>query len=304
MKNIKEKIILNDYLQTNTKNFKELKFLKKFSKSKVFVTETGLVCHKPTYNDKKSLNLWNNKIFNKKIDHDKLNYTSENAIMKSRHYYSAIFINSLLKKKKIKFCDFGSGEGNFIKELKKLNNNFKYCFTESSKVNFNKIKKSNKQLIIGFNGSIEDSSEDRRLKNLDAAALLWTLCACTNPLKVLTSISRNMKPNGLLIISESSRIMVPFKKPIYYFFNSKIKTENTHPWFFSYNSLSNLLEVSGFRIIKKNRYFDENDLVIVAKKIKNIKPKIKFEDQKEVISYLKEWCRHSIKLKKITNNFL
>ena len=35
---------------------------------------------------------------------------------------------------------------------------------------------------------------------------------------------------------------------------------------FSYNSLSNLLEISGFRILSNNRYYDENDLVIVAKK--------------------------------------
>jgi SAM-dependent methyltransferase len=223
--------------------------------------------------------------------------------MRSRHYYSAIFINSLLPNKKIRFCDFGSGEGNFIHELDKINKNIKFYFTESSKLNFNNIKKKYKKKIVGFNGSIEDSVINRKFKKLDAASLLWTLCNCINPIEVLTSIHKNLKNNGLLVVSESSRIMVPFKKPIYNFFNSKIKTENMHPWFFSYNSLSNLLEISGFKVVKINRYYDENDLVIVARKKKNFRPSLKLEDQKKVILFLMKWKKNSILLKKLTNNF-
>ena len=52
-------------------------------------------------------------------------------------------------------------------------------------------------------------------------------------------------------------------KPIYNFFVSNHEANNTHPWFFSYNSLSNLLEICGFSIIAHNRYYDENDLIIL-----------------------------------------
>jgi SAM-dependent methyltransferase len=298
-----QQIILNDYRQDDIQKFKEVKFLKEFSKSKVFVTPSGLICHIPKIDNKSSLELWDKRIFSKRINQERLQYSSNNAIMRSRHYYSAIFINSLLPNKKIRFCDFGSGEGNFIHELDKINKNIKFYFTESSKLNFNNIKKKYKKKIVGFNGSIEDSVINRKFKKLDAASLLWTLCNCINPIEVLTSIHKNLKNNGLLVVSESSRIMVPFKKPIYNFFNSKIKTENMHPWFFSYNSLSNLLEISGFKVVKINRYYDENDLVIVARKKKNFRPSLKLEDQKKVILFLMKWKKNSILLKKLTNNF-
>ena len=44
--------------------------------------------------------------------------------MKSRHYYSALFLNDMLKKGKIKFCDYGAGEGNFGCELLKINKKY------------------------------------------------------------------------------------------------------------------------------------------------------------------------------------
>ena len=81
----------------------------------------------------------------------------------------------------------------------------------------------------------------------------------------MTIIHTSLKKNGLLLVSESSRT-VPYKKPIYNFFVSGHHAKNTHPWFFSYNSLSNLLEICGFSIIASNRYYDENDLVIIAQK--------------------------------------
>jgi 2-polyprenyl-3-methyl-5-hydroxy-6-metoxy-1,4-benzoquinol methylase len=303
MLNLK-KTLIDEYKEKQLKTFKEVKFLKKISKAKVFVTSTGIVRHIQNYDYKSSLALWDNKIFSKKIKAEDLKYSSDNAIMRSRHYYSAIFINELLVKKRgIKFCDYGSGEGNFISELARLNKNIKFYFTESSKINYSHIKKKYKK-TIGFNGSIEDSITNKNFKNLGAASLLWTLSACVNPIGVLNAIHASLNKEGLLIISDSSRIMVPFKKPIYNFFNSKLKTNNSHPFFFSYNSLSNLLEICGFRIVKANRFYDENDLVVIAKKRNNLsKSKLKFDSQKRVISFLKSWLKFSILLKKNTNNY-
>ena len=300
----KTKLLINEYTHIEKKKFKHIKFLDKFSKSKVYVGSSGLVFHQPTENVLKSLNYWGEKIFSKKINPDKLKYTSNNPIMRSRHYYSAVFVNNFFpKKSKVEFCDFGSGEGNFIRELGRVNKNINFYFTESSSVNYKNILKTNK-IVAGFNGSIEECLKNKNFKNLNGASLLWTLCNCVDPIGVLRTIYKTLKKNGILIVSESSRILVPFKKPIYNFFNSKLKTENTHPWFFSYNSLSNLLEVCGFEIIKTNRFFDENDLVIIARKKKDMcRPKIKFDNQKRVISFLKEWVKISLKLKKLTNNY-
>jgi len=283
---------------------KPLTFLNKISKSKVYMSKkTGTIYHSPNIDAEKSLSTWTEKLYSKKIDSKKRQYTSNNPIMKSRHYYSALFFNNVLKKGKVKFCDYGTGEGNFGSELLKINKHIQFNFTEHSpklyKSTTNLIKKKSKNTFYGHNGSIESSPLNKNFKNFDAASLLWTLCNCVKPLEILEVIHKSLKENGLLLISESSRILVPFKKPIYNFFVQKHETQNTHPWYFSYNSLSNLLEISGFRIIKNNRYYDENDLVIIAQK-KNIKthtPKIKIDDPKKVVKFLKEWKKFSNLLK-------
>ncbi len=284
----------------------EVKFKNKISKSKVFISKkTGTVLHSPSNNASQSLNLWSKNIYSKKIDTKKIKYTSNNPIMKSRHYYSALFLNNHLKKTKtIEFCDYGTGEGNFAKELKRINNNINFNFTEHSPKLFNNTKKIvsklNRKSFLSFNGSIEDSRKYENFKNFDACSLLWTLCNCVKPIDVLKTIHNSLKKNGLLLISESSRILVPFKKPIYNFFVSNHEANNTHPWFFSYNSLSNLLEICGFSIIAHNRYYDENDLIILARKqrLKNHVPSIKIDKFDQVKKFLSDWEKNSYFLKK------
>ena len=84
--------------------------------------------------------MWS-KIFSKKIDTDKVRYTSDNAIMMSRHYYSAIFLNDFLKKKNFSICDYGTGEANFGLELLKINKKVQFNFTEHNKILFQSSKK-------------------------------------------------------------------------------------------------------------------------------------------------------------------
>jgi len=284
----------------------KIKFKNKISKSPVYISKkTGTVFHSPSKNVDQSLDIWSKKIYSKKIDTKKIKYTSNNPIMKSRHYYSALFLNRHLKDKNIELCDYGTGEGNLALEFEKINKNINFNFTEHSLQLFNrtkkKIKKINKKKFLSFNGSIEDSSKIKEFKNFDVGSLLWTLCNCVKPIDVLNSIHSSLKRNGLLLIAESSRILVPYKKPIYNFFVSEHETKNTHPWFFSYNSLSNLLEISGFSIIDANRYYDENDLVVIAQKKDKKKhiPKIKIDKIQDVKKFLKDWERISFFLKKI-----
>ena len=283
----------------------KVNFKKKISKSDVYVSKkTGTVYHSSDITALKGVEGWSDEIYSKKIDTKKIKYTGNNTIQKSRYYYAALFINEFFgSKKKIKFCDYATGEGYFGIELLRLYENIQFNFTEHSSALFqktlNRIKKNSKYKFYTHKGSIEDSTKNKKLKNLDFASLLWTLSACVKPLDILSVIHSSLKDNGFLLIADSSRIMVPFKKPIYNFFVSKHHTKNTHPFFFSYNSLSNLLEVSGFRIIKSNRYFDENDLVIVAQKMnkKIHKPKIVPDNYKKVLKFLKDWEKISFELK-------
>lgn len=295
-----------DFNGITNKRTIEYKFKNNISKSQVYISKkTGTIFHSPSNDTTQSLNLWAKKIYSKKINPKKIKYTSENPIMKSRHYYSALFLNKYLKNKKINLCDYGTGEGNFGSELYKINKKIGFNFTEHSpdlyKKTKRKISKIYKKDFLSFKGSIEDSAKNKKFVNFDACSLLWTLCNCVKPIEVLNAIHSSLKKDGILLISESSRILVPYKKPIYNFFISKHDIKDTHPWFFSYNSLSNLLEVCGFSIVSTNRYFDENDLIIIAKK-KNKKtyvPKIKIDKTKDIIYFLKDWEKNSFFLKKI-----
>ena len=303
LRNLAKEVKL-DYLGKTFDRSVEVKFKNKISKSKIYLSKkTGTLFHSPTKNTDSSVSVWSKNIFSNRIDTSKIQYTSNNPIMRSRHYYSAIFINNHIKKKKIKFCDYGAGEGNFAKELLRVNNKISFNFSEHSQRLFNLTKKivklNSKKKFYCHNGTIESTISNKKFSNFDCASLLWTLCNCVDPLSVLDVIHKSLKKNGLLLIAESSRILVPFKKPIYNFFVSKYETNNTHPWFFSYNSLSNLLEISGFRIVSSNRYYDENDLVVVAKKISKSshKPKIKIDKYKKVLKFLMEWEKFSFKYK-------
>lgn len=102
------------------------------------------------------------------------------------------------------------------------------------------------------------------------------------------------------MIAESSRILVPFKKPINNYFNSKFRSFY-HPWHFSYNSLSNLLEICNFRIVYSNRYYNENDMFVIAKKMnkKSHKPSLVIDKYINVINFFKRWKKEDIFFSKL-----
>jgi len=301
---IKKKDIILDYNADISKaRVIRINFLKNISKSNIYVSKkTGLIFHKPKMSTNKVLKFWSEKIFSKKIDYKKLTYSSENISMKARHFYCSNFSKKFIHKKNLNFCDFGTGEGNFLNEVLKINKNIKINFTEFSKKNILLIKKNLRKRKLKkyhyHHGQIENIEINKNIKNIEFASLLWTLCNCINPINVLQSIHNKMSKNSHLLVAESSRILVPFKKPIYNYFNYFNHTENTHPWHFSFNSLSNLLELGGFRIVDHNRFYDENDMVVIAKKRNlNSKPKFIKDDYKKIKLFLKKWKENSFFLK-------
>ena len=299
----KKDIILDYKAKTSGKRALKIDFLKGISKSNIYISKkTGLIFHKPKISTDKVLKFWSEKIFSNKIDYKNLTYSSENITMKSRHFYCANFSKKYLIKKNLNYCDFGTGEGNFLKEVLSINKNININFTEFSKKNILLILKdlkSKKLRNYNFhNGPIEHVNMNKNIKNINFGSLLWTLCNCIDPIEVLKSIHKKMSKSSHLLIAESSRILVPFKKPIYNYFNIYNHTENTHPWHFSFNSLSNLLELSGFRIVHHNRFYDENDMVVIAKKRNlNSKPKFIKDDYKKIKLFLKKWKENSFFLK-------
>ena len=85
------------------------------------------------------------------------------------------------------------------------------------------------------------------------------------PLDVLKEVYRNTSPGGHVVIAESSRLMVPFKKSLKDLLNNAHPAD-VHPFYFSEKSLSALLNCAGFEVVYKNRFFDSDAIVIIGKK--------------------------------------
>lgn len=288
--------IIKDFTFNNLpKDLIKLDFLKEISKTDVYVSKkTGLVFHNRYKSSLSVLKEWSDKIYDVKLNPKNNKYTANNAIMSSRHYYILDFLNRLVSLKNKKVIDFASGEGGLIIKAKKFFNISDLVSVEYSKKNISLIKDLCKKENIKLPKLYQSNIEDFNLTDkADVGILSWTLCNCSEPLSVVNSISKNIKKNGYLIVAESSRILVPFKKKINNYFNSKLDVGHTHPWHWSFNSLTNIFKVYGFELINYNRYWDENDLVLVFKNSKKNNQNYKFDDSLEVVNFFKRWKKES-----------
>ena len=279
-----------------------LNFLSKVSKSPVYVSKkTGLIYHSDISSSEKTVEKWSDKIFNPKKNNPKKEiYTSDFPGMQARHYFVIDFLRRKVKLKNKSICDFGCGEGSILFKLRKFFGLSKLVGTEHSQKNINIIKKIFKKNKFNspklFQCSIEDFAEKKiNTSKVDVGILTWTLCNCSEPLRVVKSLSESIKKDGYLIVAESSRIFVPFKKPIQNNFNLGNLMGSYHPWHWSFNSLTNIFKLYGFELISNNRYWDEDNLVLIFKNSKIKNPKFIFDNYLHVASFYKRWLKDSLK---------
>lgn len=234
---------------------------------------------------------WSKNIFGDKFS--ETNYTSKIPAVIARHTYVLETMLTNLKLSSKSICDFGAGEGEFLKLLKKKIN-CKVFGIEPSAKNCNLLKKNK---INNFNGTVEDFFNSKNKTKFDVGTIMWTLCNTSNCFEVMSNISQLIKKNGYLVVAESSRILVPFKKPLQMYFGKN--KPDLHPFHFSKNSLSNLLILNKFKPIYVNRYIDSDYLLIIAKKIDNIESKnLKIDKAEDVKKFFKRWHRESLHYKK------
>ena len=97
---------------------------------------------------------------------------------------------------------------------------------------------------------------------------------------------------GHIITATGSRILVPFKKPLYDYLGlyEGTATPDLHSFRFSKNSLQNLLVLCGFEVIWINRYLDSDYLVMIGKK-KNKSTTITLhkDDPEKIIDFFNRW---------------
>tara|TARA_B100001057_G_C22726153_1_gene901789 strand:- start:101 stop:1015 length:915 start_codon:yes stop_codon:yes gene_type:complete len=292
--------IKNDFQLKNIKDSVHLKFLDEVSKSPIYVSKkTGLVYHPDILSSEKAVERWSNKIYSKKNNPKNELYTSDFPGMQSRHYFVIDFFRRFIKiNKKTTICDFACGEGSLLLKLNQYFNIKNLFGTEHSLDNVKIIKKSFKlkKLTVPqlFPHSIENFTRKNPKLKFDIGVICWTLCNCSEPLEVVNALSKSIKKNGYIVIAESSRLMVPFKKVIGNYFNKLKKAGHYHPWHWSLNSLSNIFKIYGFELVKYNRYWDEDNLVLIFKNTGKVNEnKIYFDNYKKISNFLIRWHKES-----------
>ncbi len=233
---------------------------------------------------------WSEKIF--KNDSVKNYYTTKIPALKARQVFVADFIDSEIGLKDKFLCDVGAGEGQFLKIVKNEYQG-KIFGIEPSKTLCEELTNSN---IKNFCGAVEQiKTKTDFKKTFDIITIMWTLEASSNPNEMLKISHDLLKDDGFIVISTGSRILVPFKKPLYNYVDDALV--DTHPTRYTKNTLSLILKKNGFKVFSINRYIDQDWLCIIAKKGKENK-KIPGDNYLEVIDFFERWHLESQRYKK------
>jgi hypothetical protein len=94
------------------------------------------------------------------------------------------------------------------------------------------------------------------------------------------------------LIATGARILVPFKKPLQYFFSKN--PVDTHPVNFSFNSLRGILASTGFEMTHVNQYIDNDIMIMIARKTDRSTPIVTPKDDwRAVTSFFDRWHKET-----------
>ena len=163
----------------------------------------------------------------------------------------------------MKVCDIGAGEGLFLKYLKD-NHDIVPFGIEPSPANCREIEQFG---IESFVGTIEQfgASPQSESYRADVVTILWTLENCLSCLDMLRGAAAILPVGGRIVVATGSRILVPFKKPLFYYLSNA--PADVHCFRFSANALQTALGKAGFRTVATNRYLDNDVLCVLAEKV-------------------------------------
>ena len=294
--NFLEEEIAKDFKGITKNRSIKIGFLKKHARTNLFVSKvTGKVIPQKINSTKKNLSIWNKR-------HEKKIYNSNSKHHLTRLFYTTSVVKDKLNKKNIKIADLGCGGAGLIKILNKFYGLNKIHGFEYSKTMCLENKKKFKNTKIKFiNSSIEKINEKKFKNFFDIIFLTWTLGSSSKPDDLIKKTYKILKSGGILIVAESSRILVRPRVSIFWYLNN-FDTFKSYPWRFSFNSLRNLLLINNIKIIRSNNYEMNNNLVVIGKKLKQIKNKnFRFDNYKKVINFFRTWIKIS---KSKNNNFL
>lgn len=226
--------------------------------------ESGVVSADMSNLDMNIVEFWSKNIFTSNSPED---YTGYLPFAQGRLFYVFRTVVDVLKldsNENLTIADFGAGEGILLDLFKRHSDKFRLVATEHSP---QLVSAMNLRSIEAFPSALH--SKMGKIFNAKVGLITWTLSCCSNPFDTLLGIRDNLDDEGYLVVAESSRVLVPFRKPLSYLLNKNLPT-HIHPWYFSKNSLHALLVAAGFEICFTNRFYDSDSLVVIAKKKKSL----------------------------------
>jgi 2-polyprenyl-3-methyl-5-hydroxy-6-metoxy-1,4-benzoquinol methylase len=219
-------------------------------------------------------------------------YTAKkHPAMLPRYTYLAGFLENLFDINGLKVCDIGAGEGLFLKYLKDHHDIVPFGI-EPSPANCRELEQLG---IDNFVGTIEQfgASAAGKKYRADVVTILWTLENCLSCLDMLEVAAAMLPVGGRILVATGSRILVPFKKPLFYYLSQA--PADVHCFRFSANALQTALGKAGFKTVGTNRYLDNDVLCVLGEKVADrstIQPK---KDQPlEVMSYFERWHQDTL----------
>ena len=247
---------------------------------------TGFVTSSRSMSAENVAKYWSDIIFPNKSEES---YSAYNPFAQARLFYVMQSIAKFLnfdKETNLRICDFATGEGVLLNLLRSNYPKLKVSGTEHSSALVQSLKSSGFDVNMKTLG-IQTSTFDK--EQFDISTLTWTLANAIDPLACLRDVVNDTKTGGYVCVAESSRILVPFRKSLSDYF-SKTFPADLHPSNFSENTLKLLMQLAGLEIVFVNRYFDSDVLLIMGKKVDHqVEPKF-FDDQMQVVDFMKEWA--------------
>jgi len=234
---------------------------------------------------------WSDRLFKEETVFNTQTYSARIPAIKSRQMFVADTIDTELGLKNKTLCDIGAGEGQFLEIINAEEYGAKpFGIEPSSEL----CAKMSSEGFENFCGAIEDYVDAGEVgkRQFDIVTIMWTL-ECSGDVRTMLKAARDaLKKGGHVVVATGSRILVPFKKPLQFYFDPK--PLDTHPVRFSANSLRAMLISSGFKIKFINRYVDQDWMVVIAEKTDDVdRSDWQGDNSKDVLDFFKRWDNES-----------
>ena len=254
--------------------------------------DCGFVYVKRRRSPQRIADVWSREIFDTRgPDGEEVatTYTAQIPAVIARLVYVAETLRTEVGTAGKRVCDIGAGEGVFLNMLRQLPFDAKVFGVEPSNNNCRLLAEKG---IDNFEGTIESyvGSRDEESSQFDLVTIMWTLENCHSCRSMVSGAYDSLVSGGHLLVATGSRILVPFKKPLHYYFSHN--DADTHAFRFSVNTLRALLEVCCFEVVFTNHYIDSDVLCMIGRKREGAALSADArDDYRKVLDFFERWDR-------------